>query len=915
MVEEPGRAVEITLADIERFAHEFAERQLSEYVQDIKRQHRQFTRKEINDALWGTVNLTPIEVALIDSPLLQRLRSVRQLGVVHWVYPGAGHTRFEHTIGVLRQVQNLVTALNVLGVQHSVAQLVDLNFTQLLRLSALLHDTGHAAFSHVSELALESLPGINTLSVKFSQQFKVEGRQLSEIFAFYVIRSPALRAFLDTMLDIESNFISFSRDRQENLQLIIDRLSDSVIGKKIDDRVPLMHEIISGPFDADKLDYFVRDARQAGTPSVLDISRLIQKISIRSLASHDLPDEIAKNVNEITGNYWLFGIRWSGVAVLDELHLARVLLFAKIYRHPKVIAIEQMLQAVLMSLSKVVDSLPLLRFVYDYDDDQLLGMTPPLLSEALGLDCASLSAEKQERIRRAADALRDMKLRRLSVKAFQIQKRYPFDVLERDAAQEQGLIDFSEELSHPESAELFKTKLYDQIGIMQRLLGEPNTLSEIEIELSVTLRMLGQTPGSTQIARAYLLPTSGKPLPFRKYTVNRAAWAAGYMTDQPVRYIFAPNKIADHVYLAIEKLLRVEHNVRLPESALEASKRNGTSIQNVKRRLAAAGYYRDAPFDIRPVPERMRRADVQAVLDRFVGRATIYQEPQTIEATPSDALSLRERTVTWLRQFDNDDHVDCALKLLDQFKFIGRSETVAAVRSFIDQYPQFRGATVIPFGEARDSGSIQTYFTADLLGTHVGACETIDVAAKKSLDRPVIIVDDFVGSGGQGKDILAAGFGLSSLRPQLGETRDMFDGDVQSFLRKNKIAFVFTAAWDIGVETIQRMAGEAGLDAIVYRHIGEADIPFAFESLKDVDPAITQSFKERCTEIGRSLIQSKQKVPDAEKIASRALGYGNRAMLLASTVNVPTQSLTCVWADGNVDGVVWTPLLPRRKKQ
>lgn len=181
--------------------------------------------------------------------------------------------------------------------------------------------------------------------------------------------------------------------------------------------------------------------------------------------------------------------------------------------------------------------------------------------------------------------------------------------------------------------------------------------------------------------------------------------------------------------------------------------------------------------------------------------------------------------------------------------------------------------------------------------------------------RPVIIVDDFVGSGGQGRDILAAGFGLSSLRPQLGETRDMFDGDVQSFLRKNKIAFVFTAAWDIGVETIQRMASEAGLDAIVYRHIGEADIPFAFENLKEVEPSITQSFKARCTEIGRSLIQAKQKVPDAEKIASRALGYGNRAMLLASTFNVPTQSLTCVWADGNVDGVVWTPLLPRRKKQ
>jgi HD superfamily phosphohydrolase len=906
----------LTLSEIQKLADEFAERQLSEYVSDIERHHRQFSRKEINDSLWGTVNLTPIEVALLDSPLLQRLRSIRQLGVVHWVYPGAGHTRFEHTIGVLRQVQNLVTALNVLGVQHSISPLIDLHFTQLLRLSALLHDTGHAAFSHVSELALESLPEISTLSFHFSQAHKVEGRQLSEIFVFYVIRSPAVRSFFNTMLDVEANFILFSRERQENLDLIIERLSNSVIGKKIDDRIPLLHEIISGPFDADKLDYFVRDARQAGTPSVLDISRLIQKISMRPLDKHDLPDEIAKNVNEITGAYWIFGIRWSGVAVLDELHLARVLLFAKIYRHPKVIVIEQMLKAVLVNLATLVEPKDLLRFVYEYDDDQLLAMTPSLLKDALGLSDETTTAEQHDRIRIAGQTLSDIKLRRLSVKAFQIQNRYPFDPLEKDSAQEEGLIDFGTEVSHPQESEGFKKKLYDQVALIQEHLGAPAPLSAVEIETSVTLRMTGQTPGATQIARAYLLPTTGQPMPFRKYMVNRAAWAAGYMTDQPAGYIFAPDRIADAVYLAVEKLLRVEYNVRLPDSALEASKRNFSSIQVLKKRLAKAGYYRDAPFDIRPAPDRLRKVDVQAVVERFASRATIFQEPQNLQSSAVRQLNLRERTTAWLRQFDNDEHVDCAIRLLECFKFIGRSDTVAAVRTFIDRNPSFRGATVIPFGEARDSGSIQTYFSADLIGTYVGACETLETAAKKSLSSPIIIVDDFVASGGQGKDILAAGFGLNSLRPQLGETRDLFDGDIQSFLRKAKISFVFTAAWDSGVSTIESMAHEVGLDATVYRHIGEAEIPFAFENcLQDVEPSIIASFKQACQEIGTSLIQSSQPVPDAAKAATRSLGYGNRAMLLASAFNVPTQTLTCFWADGNRDGVPWSPLLPRRKKQ
>ncbi|WP_443627165.1 phosphoribosyltransferase-like protein [Bradyrhizobium ivorense] len=49
-------------------------------------------------------------------------------------------------------------------------------------------------------------------------------------------------------------------------------------------------------------------------------------------------------------------------------------------------------------------------------------------------------------------------------------------------------------------------------------------------------------------------------------------------------------------------------------------------------------------------------------------------------------------------------------------------------------------------------------------------------------------------------------------------------------------------------------------------------------------------------------------------MAQRALGYGNRAMLLASPFNVPAQSLTLIWARGHVDGAEWTPLMLRRKK-
>src|SRR5438552_1010915 len=67
--------------------------------------------KTLNDTVWGTVELIPCEVLLLDSPLLQRLRGIRQLGMAHLVYPGAGYDRLEHSLGVLESATRILDAL------------------------------------------------------------------------------------------------------------------------------------------------------------------------------------------------------------------------------------------------------------------------------------------------------------------------------------------------------------------------------------------------------------------------------------------------------------------------------------------------------------------------------------------------------------------------------------------------------------------------------------------------------------------------------------------------------------------------------------------------------------------------------------------------------------------------------------
>jgi HD superfamily phosphohydrolase len=178
-----------SLQELKLFAERFASEQLTPFAIEIEASNRQFRRKEVNDPLWGTISLSPIEVALLDTPLLQRLRYIRQLGVVHWIYPGAGHTRFEHTIGALHQVQTLASAINALALQVGSSPLIEQSQLQTLRISALLHDCGHGAFSHVCEHALSILTELEQVSTQFAKDHRIERRQLSEMIAFLVIRS------------------------------------------------------------------------------------------------------------------------------------------------------------------------------------------------------------------------------------------------------------------------------------------------------------------------------------------------------------------------------------------------------------------------------------------------------------------------------------------------------------------------------------------------------------------------------------------------------------------------------------------------------------------------------------------------------------------------------------------------------
>jgi len=182
----------------------------------------------VRDPLWNNIRLEPQALAVLDTPAVQRLRYVRQLGHAFLVYPGATHTRFEHALGAYHLARRVVTELGQ----------VESDDGLVVRLAALLHDIGHYPFSHALEEA--GLPHHETLAARH-------------------LRTGMLASTL------------------ERLGVPVDRLLALIQGTSTS---PLAG-LVSGPIDVDKLDYLSRDATMCGVPyGVIDVDRLLTSLTV-----------------------------------------------------------------------------------------------------------------------------------------------------------------------------------------------------------------------------------------------------------------------------------------------------------------------------------------------------------------------------------------------------------------------------------------------------------------------------------------------------------------------------------------------------------------------------------------------------------------------------------------------------------
>jgi len=290
------------------------EQQIEEYLTELLdgyKPKRYRDDKVIRDTIGGFVRLYPHEVAVVDSPLFQRLRHIFQTSLAIFTYPSANHSRFEHSLGCLSMADKIIHAI-----EKKSPGMLTIQEQYEIRLAALLHDVGHGPFSHASESYYETYEEIRAIKEEEPDLFKEASAH--EILGYFILKAKKFKEFWQNIVDL---YEPEGTDKKVLRHIIIDHIPPLILGKPFDKNKRFIAQIINGPFDVDKLDYLQRDGYFSGIQTALDIERLFLTIGVHT----DTRTGIQSLYTDV-----------SGATVLEQLMFNKMILFSCLYHHHKV---------------------------------------------------------------------------------------------------------------------------------------------------------------------------------------------------------------------------------------------------------------------------------------------------------------------------------------------------------------------------------------------------------------------------------------------------------------------------------------------------------------------------------------------------------------------------------------------------
>ncbi|SDG20731.1 hypothetical protein SAMN04488589_2412 [Methanolobus vulcani] len=239
-------------------------------------------RREIYDNVHGFIKITELENKVIDSPFFQRLRNIRQLGLLDYVFPGALHNRFNHSIGVMHVADKMIVSLQEKNKVFSGQR-------KLIRMAALLHDIGHYPLSHLieSEVKSDTKSKYKPRDISIEIDNGIEDNSLSEQSLENKVHNLnyELHPSRNDSLDFAHH------ERITGIVIHCTEIYDILKEEFDDNEIRAICQIIAGTYsgpesliihselDADRFDYLLRDSNHTGVKyGLFDSEQIIRNL-------------------------------------------------------------------------------------------------------------------------------------------------------------------------------------------------------------------------------------------------------------------------------------------------------------------------------------------------------------------------------------------------------------------------------------------------------------------------------------------------------------------------------------------------------------------------------------------------------------------------------------------------------------
>jgi HD superfamily phosphohydrolase len=263
--------------------------------------------KIIHDSIYGTMKVEKLELDLMETLEMQRLNGIKQLGLSYLVFPGANHTRIEHSLGASHLAKQISDVLS-LGRSEK----------DLLVCAGLLHDVGHGPFSHTLETTLEIAIGMNHVDLTkkmITGEEDIISKDERKAFASVPKVNEVLEKNGVDPKEVADLISTPQPSRSTTLHM--DK------GQEFYNEKGYLTQIINSPIDVDQIDYLLRDAYYTGVAhGIIDADRLVQTFALHH--------------NDLV-------VDRKGLSALEGMFVARALMFSSIYFHKTVRIAELML--------------------------------------------------------------------------------------------------------------------------------------------------------------------------------------------------------------------------------------------------------------------------------------------------------------------------------------------------------------------------------------------------------------------------------------------------------------------------------------------------------------------------------------------------------------------------------------------